>query len=558
MIKILHLLNAFRMGLLLKVSIIAVLTTTFTLSVFGLYQHTKTASRMVASLEERVLLAAKRLSGNLKEPVFHYNKDTAQDIIFAEMESELIAGIFVLENEKAMPGFAFSRNEFGSPVPSETLLSENDYIVASRKIKRQAEIVGEVRVFASRRSLDAELAQMSVSAVIQILVLDILIVLVLILSMRVLITMPVAVCVNSAQIMSRGDLSQMVSIVNKDEIGDLAGAVNNMTLNLAEMFREIADGIGVLTANSEELFTLSQQMSAGAEQTTLKSDTVAEATKQMSFNINTIASAAEQMSLNIANISTTAEEMSQNMRSVASAIEEMTVAIKDIAGNAREAAYISQEAMDMADNAVTTINILGEAAMEIDEVTEVIRKIAEQTNLLAINATIEAASAGESGKGFAVVANEIKVLARQSSRAAENIIKRIGHIQKNTIQAVQVIEGVSDIIGKINDSTAIITKAVEQQTLTSNEISANVNQASKGVTNIASSVAEVAKGSDDMSGNAGQAAGGISEVALNIEGVSEAAREASGRARQVSLLSEELAGVAAQLRKTISKFKIRP
>ncbi len=555
--KILHLLNAFRVGLLLKVSILVVLTTTFTLSAFGLYQHRKISARMAQSLEERLMLAAKRLSINLKEPIFHYSKETAQDIIFAEMESELIAGIFVLEQEKTIPGFAFSRNDVGNPVPAQTLLSGDDYVVSSRKIKRQTDIVGEVRVFASRKCLDAELAQMSVSTVTQILILDILIVLVLILSMRILITMPVAVCVNSAQIMSRGDLSQMVSIVNKDEIGDLAGAMNNMTLNLAEMFREVAGGIGVLSASSEELFGLSRQMSDGAEQTTLKSGTVAGAVEQMSFNINTIASAAEQMSINIANISSTAEQMSQNMRSVASAIEEMSVAVKDIAKNARSAACISEQAMEMADKAVRTINILGDAAMEIDEVTEVIKKIAEQTNLLAINATIEAASAGESGKGFAVVANEIKVLARQSSRAAENIIKRIGQIQKNTIEAVQVIEGVSDIIGKINDSTEIITKAVEQQTLTSNEISANVNQASKGVTNIASSVAEVAKGADDMSGNAGQAAGGINEVALNIQGVSEAAREASGRARQVSLLSQELAEVAAQLRKTINKFKIR-
>lgn len=557
MIKIFHPLNAFRMGLLLKVGILVVLTTTFTLAVFGLWQHRKTATRMTQSLEERVQFAAKRLSINLKEPIFNYNKSMAEDVIFAEMESGLIAGIFVLEHEKTIPGFSFSRNTLGKLVPADTLLSGDDYIVASRKIKRETNVIGEVKVFASRNYLDADLQQMSVSAVTQILLLDMLIVLVLILSMRILITMPVAVCVQSAQIMSRGDLSHNISLANKDEIGDLAGAMNNMTLNLGEMFRGIANGIETLSGSSEELFALSRQMTVGAEETTVKANTVAGTTEQMSFNINTIASSAEQMSLNIQNISSTAEEMSQNMRSVASAIEEMSVAIKDIAKNSREAACVSEQAMKMSNNAVTTINVLGDAAMEIDEVTEVIKKIAEQTNLLAINATIEAASAGESGKGFAVVANEIKVLAKQSSRAAENIVRRIDEIQKNTIQAVKVIEGVSGIIGKINDSTAVITKAVEQQTITSNEISANVNQASRGVTNIAASVAEVAKGADDMSGSAGQAAGGISEVSLNIQGVSQAALEASERAKQVNLLSEELAWVAAQLQKTICKFKIR-
>jgi methyl-accepting chemotaxis protein len=187
----------------------------------------------------------------------------------------------------------------------------------------------------------------------------------------------------------------------------------------------------------------------------------------------------------------------------------------------------------------------------------VIKRIAGQTNLLALNATIEAASAGEAGKGFAVVANEIKELANQSARAAEDIARRIDGVQVNTAEAVDVIASISDIIKKINESSMIITKSVEQQTLSANEISGNVQQANSGTNNIASAIAEIANGANDMAKSAAEAAKGVNEVSSNIQGVSEAAKYSSAGAQQVDVSAADLAKMAGEIQKMVGKFKVK-
>ena len=95
----------------------------------------------------------------------------------------------------------------------------------------------------------------------------------------------------------------------------------------------------------------------------------------------------------------------------------MQTNITGVAHNCIEAKKISSNTISKVDTATHQVGLLGEAAKEISNVTQVITDIAEQTNLLALNATIEEARAGEAGKGFAVGASEIKSLASQTADA---------------------------------------------------------------------------------------------------------------------------------------------
>jgi len=353
-----------------------------------------------------------------------------------------------------------------------------------------------------------------------------------------------------------GDLTMRLQVESQDEIGELAMRFNRFVEKLQGIIRQVSENTETLGKSSGEMADVSQKMTKSAEEMTNRAADVSAGTEQMSVNISNMASATEEMSANAQNVSATSEQMSHNMDSVASAVEEMSVSIRDIAGSAGKGARISEKAREMADSATAAMSTLGEAAGEIGEVTEVIRRIAEQTNLLALNATIEAASAGDAGRGFAVVANEIKELAGQSAKAAENIARQIGDVQKNTEGSVEMMGRVSAVIAKLNDAVLAITASVEQLARASEDISANVSQASAGVNNIAESISEVAKGSNDMAMNAGEAAKGANNVAVSIRSVSNAANDTDALARKVSTSAKELSRMASELGRLMGQFRI--
>jgi methyl-accepting chemotaxis protein len=130
------------------------------------------------------------------------------------------------------------------------------------------------------------------------------------------------------------------------------------------------------------------------------------------------------------------------------------------------------------------MNRLGQSSLEIGNIVKSITDIAEQTNLLALNATIEAARAGELGKGFAVVANEVKDLAKESAKATEDITNKIRAIQDDTKNAIEVIKEIINNAAKINEVTTSIASAVEEQSVTANEVNRNISEATVGVGSI--------------------------------------------------------------------------
>ena len=222
---------------------------------------------------------------------------------------------------------------------------------------------------------------------------------------------------------------------------------------------------------------------------------------------------------------------------------EISSSFADVLKDVHEGSNIAGEASRMADSATETIQLLNRSGAEISKVTETIKMIALQTNLLALNATIEATSAGEAGKGFAVVAHEIKELANQSAKAAEDIARKIEGVQDDTRKAVQVIQNVSQIIKDINASSGRISQSVEKQTRAATMISQNVSEANKGVGDIARSIAEVAKAAGDMSRNVAEAARGATDVSRNV---GEAAQAARG-------ISSDIHGVSNASRSTTSR-----
>lgn len=271
--------------------------------------------------------------------------------------------------------------------------------------------------------------------------------------------------------LSIGDFTAVVNRESSDEVGDMSENFNDAMVRLRT-------SVGATVTAANEVMQTAQGIGDGSR------GVVEHITNAVDY-INSGAAAAEQVSANIS--------------AVAAGAEEMSASIREISSNANSAAGVAKEASEMAQQTNETVVKLGESSKEIGKVIETITAVAEQTNLLALNATIEAARAGEAGRGFAVVASEVKDLAAETGRATEEVAVKVEQIQTDTEAAVAAIEEISNIIASINDYQTTIAAAVEEQTATTNEMSRSVSEAADSSTTIAENVSHIAKQTNALS-----------------------------------------------------------
>jgi methyl-accepting chemotaxis protein len=164
-------------------------------------------------------------------------------------------------------------------------------------------------------------------------------------------------------------------------------------------------------------------------------------------------------------------EAGSSVQTVASGAEEMSASIAEINQSVTESSKTTSIATTAASDAVSRVEALGGVSEKVGEVVKLINDIAEQTNLLALNATIEAARAGEAGKGFAVVASEVKSLATQTANATQEIEHQIDEMQSASKLSIDAVRDVTSRIERMDAIGAEIAAAVEQQSEATREIS---------------------------------------------------------------------------------------
>jgi methyl-accepting chemotaxis protein len=245
----------------------------------------------------------------------------------------------------------------------------------------------------------------------------------------------------------------------------------------------------VLAQEAEEL----QSKSSADRQATLNNiasrfeETVGQIVASVGQETSTMANATQDMERiasqaadRVGSAAGSATSASENVSVVAAAAEEMSASIREIAAQVGQSTETAKAAVKEVADADTQVNELEATANKIGEIISLITDVAEQTNLLALNATIEAARAGEAGKGFAVVASEVKELASQTARATEEITTQINSIQSATTGTVGAISSIGGRINQMREIGDAIASAIEEQSTATDEITRSTQLAASG------------------------------------------------------------------------------
>lgn len=285
---------------------------------------------------------------------------------------------------------------------------------------------------------------------------------------------PIEKSVLFAQKIAMGDLTARLEIIQKDEVGVLASAMQNMSVKLSEVCSSVASGADNILSATTQVSSSSLQMSQGS---------------------NEQASSAEEVS---------------------SAMEQMVANIQQNTDNSQQAekiALIGAEGIKKGSDA--TIKSV-ESMKQIADKVKIIGDIAFQTNILALNAAVEAARAGEHGRGFAVVAAEVRKLAERSKVAADEIDRLTKNGVKEAEDAGRLL---SDIVPEIEKTARLVQEiaaaSIEQRS-GAEQINNAIQQLNVVVQQNAASSEELASSSEEMSSQAEQLADSVAYFKLDV------------------------------------------
>ncbi|MFA9461059.1 methyl-accepting chemotaxis protein [Thiohalorhabdus sp. Cl-TMA] len=266
------------------------------------------------------------------------------------------------------------------------------------------------------------------------------------------------------------DFTERARADGNDEIGRMAGSVNDLVDNQTELLNGLQQQTAQVAAASEEL-----------------------------------SSTADEITRNARSSSQRVEEVSSSAQEVNNVVQDVANNIAEVSDSASKTTDRTQKGMQTVDQAAERIDNLKGSTQRVDEIMETIENIAKQTDLLALNAAIEAANAGEQGKGFAVVADEVRKLAEQTSDATGQVNKIVSELREQSESSVTAMSDVQTQMKEVlemiehTDSTANqIAAAAEELAATMGETTSNMTEISSSVEQVAGSVTQVESAAEQL------------------------------------------------------------
>ena len=365
-------------------------------------------------------------------------------------------------------------------------------------------------------------------------------------------------------VLAAGDLTRryasatpLIAETSGDEIGQIAHNVDEIRNHIVaalEAYNQTAESltatIGRVAQTAQDVGNSSNQMAAVSEQ-------AGRATGEIAHAVGDVASGAERQVMMI-------DEARQSAQEVSRAVQEAVETARQTALVAAEASQVAQDGVEAAEEANCAMRsvresseavsgAIGELAAksgQIGQIVQTITGIAQQTNLLALNAAIEAARAGEQGRGFAVVADEVRKLAEDSQKAAQQISGLIGAIQSETSRAVSVVQ---DGTQRTHEGALVVDKTRDAFL----KIGDAVTDMTHRVEQIASVSVRIAANAERMQDNMSQAAAVAEQSSASSEQVSAATQQTSASTREIASSAHALSSNADALNVLVAGFTLR-
>ncbi len=339
-----------------------------------------------------------------------------------------------------------------------------------------------------------------------------------------------------------GDLTRQIGVSDSQTFGNLADAINMMIGALRGSLAEIGKIAGELNDSAEQMSAVIQEMNASSQ--------------DISTTISHIAKGGEEQAQRVLETSHTMEAMSASMQEIAEKADLSNSAAAEameIAARGAEAAVETVNAMDVIRGAAESVEDasmgLEERFMQIGIIVDVITSVADQTNLLALNAAIEAARAGEQGRGFAVVAEEVRSLAENSRKSAEQISNLIREIQS----------GVNRMRGSIDSAIEQVrsgTEVVERAGKALQEIGLSIQSTSQYAYEIAETTRQQVAGNEEALKAITEIASIADETAASTEEASATVQQQTASMQEMAAAATELASMAEKLNQLVRGFRV--
>ena len=448
--------------------------------------------------------------------------DDAQAVLIDRSTMNILS-----QSEDSLSGSLSDDSGFLGTIGNKIEEQDYDSISLDNNIVEFREISGTNWVLVSyvpEASIFAELVSLRTTmAIVAVVILIIL--LVLMERMVNYMIKPIKSLTDSIVMMASGDFTVDIKTNGNDEITVMGQSMKDFAASMRKMINDIVNASETLQGQAESSSTVSGGLYEASLTQSKTIDNLNETVDQLSASVQEIAENATSLAMVVSDTKDSSMEAEQKMNETVTVAESGKSDMEKVG----EAMNVIQSSINSLQESIDEV---GTASSEINNIVSMIGEIADETNLLALNASIEAARAGDAGRGFAVVASEIGGLADDSNKSVQKIQ---GLIDQVTSLVAETVEKAKQSVDEISSSSELVNQAVNTfDTIYDNIINANqvvnnmassMSQVESVATNVAAITEEQAASAEVISGNAGNIATESQNITNDSEKVADTAKE---------------------------------